>query len=64
MKKILLKYIYPKYLIHLIALKHYFVGENEIRFLKKFVNSKKNLIDIGSYIGVYSYFLNRLSKII
>ena len=64
MKKILLKYIYPKYLIHLIALKHYFFGENEIRFLKKFVNSKKNLIDIGSYIGVYSYFLNRLSKII
>jgi FkbM family methyltransferase len=52
----------PYLLIHLIAWRHYWGGEPEIRILKSLVDPNKNSVDIGANNGVYTYFLSRLSR--
>ena len=62
MKKLLLKYLHPKYLIYLISYKNLFFGETELSFLKKFVDPQRDAIDIGAHRGIYSFFLTKLAK--
>lgn len=53
--------ISPRILIHARALKNYYFGEQEIKLLKTLVRPGKNSIDVGANVGIYTYFLKRLS---
>ena len=53
--------ISPRFLIHARALKNYYFGEQEIKLLKTLVRAGKNSIEVGANVGIYTYFLKRLS---
>lgn len=51
----------PRLLKHQIALRNWRRGEPEIRVLKTLVPPDRGAIDVGAYLGAYTYFLARLS---
>ena len=62
LKQIINNNINPRYLIHLLALKNYLLGEPEIKILKYLVDSSKESIDVGAANGIYSYYLSKISS--
>jgi FkbM family methyltransferase len=50
-----------RHLLHAKALKNYWRGEPEIRWLRKLVDPARGSLDIGAAEGIYTYFLGRLS---
>lgn len=44
----------------LLAWKHYWRGEPELRLLQSLVDKKKNAIDVGANRGIYTFFLSKL----
>lgn len=53
-----------KVLKHQIALRNWRRGEPEIRVLKALVPPGRGAIDVGAYLGAYTYFLARLSPVV
>jgi FkbM family methyltransferase len=51
----------PKIALRLLAARHYFAGEPELRQIARLVNPQKESIDAGAHHGVYAYFLARHS---
>jgi FkbM family methyltransferase len=51
----------PAVLKHQIAWRNWRRGEPEIRYLKNLVDPNRAAIDVGAYLGAYTYFLARLA---
>jgi FkbM family methyltransferase len=52
----------PSVTLRLLAAKHYFNGEPELRQLARLMDPQKESIDVGAHHGVYTYFLARHSQ--
>lgn len=57
LKRLAHRFVSPKLLKHQIALRNWRRGEIEIRFLSQLVSRDKAAIDIGAFLGAYTYFL-------
>jgi FkbM family methyltransferase len=49
----------PRLTLCLLAAKHYFVGEAELRQIPRLVDPRSHCIDVGAHHGVYAYYLAR-----
>lgn len=59
----LLKRVLPEsFVLHAQALDHYLDGEPEIRLLGQLCDKRRNAVDVGANIGIYSYFLRRKAR--
>ena len=59
-KKLIFSLLPPKYLIYLVSYKNLVFGEKELRYLKHFVDPKRNAVDVGAHRGIYSFFLSKI----
>ena len=61
LKRLAYRFVSPKLLKHQIALRNWRRGEIEIRYLSHLVNRDKAAIDVGAFMGAYTYFLTKHS---
>ena len=61
-KRLSHRLIPPSVLKHQIAHRNWRRGEIEIRYLDRLVNPTQASIDIGAYLGAYTYYLAKLTK--
>ena len=61
LKRVAHRFISPKLLKHQIALRNWRRGEIEIRYLRQLVSNDKAAIDVGAFLGAYTYFLSKLT---
>ncbi len=52
----------PLVMRYQIALRNYRRGEPEIRLLKDLVDPQRDAVDVGGYLGAYTFFLNRIAR--
>ncbi|MEM7467385.1 MAG: FkbM family methyltransferase [Pseudomonadota bacterium] len=51
----------PRILKHQIAHRNWRRGEREIKFLHELVDPARTAVDVGAYMGAYTYFLAKLA---
>jgi FkbM family methyltransferase len=61
-KEFAYQYLPPRLLKYQIAWRNYRRGEPEIRLLRELVDPGRATIDIGAYLGAYTFFLRRLAR--
>ncbi len=61
-KRISHQLIPPRVLKHQIAYRNWRRGEIEIRYLDQLINPAQGSIDIGAYLGAYTYYLAKLTR--
>ena len=53
----------PRVLLPLIARRHrWYRGERDLKLLDRLVDPRRNSVDVGANVGVYTYWLSRLSR--